>query len=68
MLRLREQYRAARAAIDAAFAQELAAMSEAEGLERARARRLFSTEGLPARESSGLIEQQVLFQKLAGRR
>jgi hypothetical protein len=66
--RWRKQYRSARAAVDAAFAQELASMTDAEGLRRAQSLRLFAANELPSRDSSGLIEQQAIFRRLAGRR
>jgi hypothetical protein len=53
--------------VDAAFARELANMTEEEGLKRAQALRLFPSETVRSRESSGLIEQQALFQRLARR-
>jgi hypothetical protein len=65
--RLRKQYRSSRAAVDGAFAQELARMTEDEGLKRAQSLRLFDSSKLPSRESSGLVEQQALFQKLRRR-
>ena len=65
--RLRKQYRTSRAAVDGAFAQELARMTEDEGLKRAQSLRLFDSSNLPSRESSGLVEQQALFQKLRRR-
>jgi hypothetical protein len=63
----REQYRAAWSAVDKALAQELAAMSEDEGLKRALS--LETLEGAPfeSRSSSGLVEQQALFLRLVRR-
>lgn len=66
--RLRKRYHSAREAVDAAFAQELASMTDEEGLKRAQSLKLFAAHPLPARVSSGLVEQQAIFQRLARRR
>jgi hypothetical protein len=66
--RMREQYRRTREAVDAAFAQEVASMTEEEGLKRVQRLELPPFQRMPSRESSGLIQQQALFQRLASRR
>ena len=60
---LRSQYRARVEAVERALAEELAALSDEAALERTLSLRLFVTESIPENDSSGLIEQQALFQR-----
>jgi len=63
MARARARYRAAAEALERVAAEELVALSDEALLERALSLRLFANE-LPARvDSSGLVEQQALFQR-----
>jgi len=61
----RARLRAAADALSRVAAQELAALTDAEALGQTRSLRLLDGGALPTSSSSGLVEQQALFLRLA---
>jgi hypothetical protein len=61
---LRAHYEAMAEALEQARFEELASMTEEQAQRRMRSLELFDPASVPARESSGLVEQQRLFARL----
>lgn len=63
MAQLRVRYQAAAEALERVWLEELAGLSDRDALARTLSLRLFTSEPIPARDSSGLVEQQSIFHR-----